>query len=289
VPADLTRLGEVCAERDVALIILDPLMSVISGSLDTHKDREVRQALDPLSSFAAKRNIAVLGLIHVNKTATTDPLTSIMASRAFAAVARSVLYCLLDPEAEGEDQYLFGHAKSNLGPRQDTIKYGLIEAKVAESITTSRVDWRGVDTRSIRDAMETARAVARPVGELAVELEAWIREQGRTVETSEAYAQFKDHKPNTVRQNLKRMVGRGTIYSPTEGHYAIARSSSVTVTPPGESVSLSLGVTSDSSDASDAVTPPARDVTDPQCCKGGALEPRCQLCQDSPNYWKGSS
>jgi RecA-family ATPase len=33
VPADLDRLSTLCAEKDVALVILDPLMSVIHGSL----------------------------------------------------------------------------------------------------------------------------------------------------------------------------------------------------------------------------------------------------------------
>jgi AAA domain len=49
-PADLVDLARVCAEHDVVLLILDPVMSVIHGALDTHKDREVRQALDPLAA-----------------------------------------------------------------------------------------------------------------------------------------------------------------------------------------------------------------------------------------------
>jgi hypothetical protein len=218
-----------------------------------------------------------------------------MASRAFAAVARSVLYCLLDPEAEGEDQYLFGHAKSNLGPRQETIKYGLIEAKVAESITTSRVDWRGVDTRTIRDAMETARAVARPVGELAVELEAWIRDQGRTVTRAEVGAEFSDVKSATLDQNLKRMVDRRSLYRPTRGHFAITQGNdSDTVSD----TSLETQEASEVSEVSEVLTElteltsdtSPREVSETlQCCKGGVLLPRCKLCHDSPNYWRESA
>jgi hypothetical protein len=296
-PADLTRLEVLCVEHDIALIILDPLMSVIHGSLDTHKDREVRQALDPLSSFAAKRNIAVLGLIHVNKTATTDPLTSIMGSRAFAAVARSILYCMVDPEGEGEDQYLYGHAKSNLGPKQAMIKYGLIEITLPtdEPITTSRVQWGDVDTRTIRDAMETARAVAQPVGELATDLEAWIREQGRTVTTAEICAEFGDVKSNTIDKNLSRMVKYRILDRPVRGHYVITKRDETDrdLTPLGETRQVSgvSGVSEVLTEVTD-VTPDTspREVSEtPQCCQGGALLPKCQLCKASPNYWKESA
>ena len=38
--------------NDVALVALDPLMSAISDTLDTHVNRQVRQALDPLARMA---------------------------------------------------------------------------------------------------------------------------------------------------------------------------------------------------------------------------------------------
>jgi len=255
VPADLARLAQLCAEKDIVLVILDPLMSVIHGSLDTHKDREVRQALDPLVRFATDTGVAVLGLIHVNKTATTDPLTSMMASRAFPAVARSVLYCLLDPDAEREDRYLFGHAKSNLGPKQPTLRYHLLEVKLELEdgdepvIVTSRVVWDGVDERTIRDAMETATRTSRPVGELATELEAWLTEQARTVSSAEIAASFPTVKRSTLDKNLGRMVERGTITRPVYGHYVIKQSDAATLTP-----SLETSQASEVSEVSDHLT-----------------------------------
>jgi len=54
-------------------------------------------------------------LIHVNKTATTDALTSVMASRAFTAVARAVLFAAMEPD--GGLRYL-QLVKSNLASTQ---------------------------------------------------------------------------------------------------------------------------------------------------------------------------
>ena len=66
-------------------------------ALDTHKDAEVRQALEPIVKLADRSSLCVLGLIHVNKSTTSDPLSALMGSRAFAAVARSVLFVMVDP------------------------------------------------------------------------------------------------------------------------------------------------------------------------------------------------
>jgi len=56
---------------------------------------------------------AVVGLIHVNKSVSTDALNTIMASRAFAAVARWVLFVMIDPD--DESTRLLGLPKNNLG------------------------------------------------------------------------------------------------------------------------------------------------------------------------------
>lgn len=228
VPADLDRLATLTRELEIALILLDPLMSVIHSSIDTHKDREVRIALDPLARFAAATRIAVLGLLHANKSATTDPLNSLMASRAFSAVARSVLYCIVDPEAEREDRYLFGHVKSNLGPRQPTLGYHLIEVHFElngggpnDQITTSRAIWDGDDGRSIRDIMETPR-VERAESELARRILTWLSEQGpRTVPVAEIIREFRDTDRRTVDTLLSRLVKRGKLTRPLHGHYAL--------------------------------------------------------------------
>lgn len=229
VPADLRALRGVCTTQEVALVVLDPLMSVIHGGIDTHKDREVRGALDPLARFAVDCGVSVLGLIHTNKSNTADPLNSIMASRAFTAAARSVLYCLADPEAEGDDQYLFGHPKCNLGPRQPTIGYRLAEVRIdlpdppegeEPFITTSRVVWGEEDARSIREAMEAPPA-QRPQGDLAIKIEKWVREQGHTVSGGDIAAQFGEIKRATLDMNLSRMVKRGVLRRPANGLYAV--------------------------------------------------------------------
>jgi len=158
-PRDLNRLHQLIAEVDAAAVILDPLMSRVDSTLDTHKDADVRRALEPVVSLAAHSNCCVLGLIHVNKSASNDALTTLMGSRAFTAVARSVLFVMADPE--DETKRLLGQAKNNLG-RSDlpTLAFQIVETKVADTddgpVTTGRLEWLGETDRSIKDVLVAA-------------------------------------------------------------------------------------------------------------------------------------
>ncbi len=231
VPKDLDGLELACKEVDAALVLIDPIMSVIPGNVDTHKDREVRRALDPLAAFAHRTGLAIIGLIHVNKSGTTDPLDSIMASRAFSAVSRSVLYCMTDPECESEDRFLLGHPKSNLGQKQASLRYHLIEVTMEieedsegdSELRTSRVVWDGSDDRSVRELLEAKNQVKRPSGKTANQLVMWITEQDRAVDLAEIEGAFPDMRPGTIRQTLRRMVDRGELIQPGDvrGLYAI--------------------------------------------------------------------
>ncbi len=114
VPRDLHDLEQAARDTGAALLLLDPLMSRL-GDLDTHRDSEVRQALEPLVASAGRTRMAVLGLIHHNKSGSSDPLQLVMGSKAFTAVARSVHTVVPDPDDDTETRRLFGTPKNNLG------------------------------------------------------------------------------------------------------------------------------------------------------------------------------
>lgn len=147
-PTDVRQLEDQCAYYDVALVLLDPLMGTINGALDSHKDADVRQALEPISRLAANAQVTVVGLIHQNKSAGGDLLTKLMGSRAFSAVARAVLVCAKDDEAVDEhgepaaDHYLFGQAKNNLGPKVGhSIRYRIESAHVGHDVELDEPIW----------------------------------------------------------------------------------------------------------------------------------------------------
>lgn len=115
---DQALLEEIAKQKDIGLLVLDPLMSRMGDSGDTHKDSDVRKALEPMCRIADECQFAIIGLMHHNKSGSTDPLKSVMGSTAFSAVARSVHTVIAAPENEdyeGPPQRLFGTIKNNLG------------------------------------------------------------------------------------------------------------------------------------------------------------------------------
>jgi hypothetical protein len=158
-PRDLIALGRVAHEVQAALIILDPLVSRLDTTLDTHKDADVRVALEPLVTLADATRTCVLGVMHVNKSPSTDALTKLMASRAFSAVARAVLFVMVDPQED--TTRLLGQPKNNLG-RTDlpTLTFRIVGVQVADTpegaVWTGKLEWLGETDRSIQEAIDTA-------------------------------------------------------------------------------------------------------------------------------------
>jgi AAA domain len=156
-PRDLHGLEQVVTTHDVALTLLDPLSSRLSEDLDSHRDPEVRRALEPLAALADRTRSAVLGLAHHNKSGSSDPLTLILGSRAFAAVARSVSTVVKDPDDDTDTVCLFGTPKNNLG-RTDlpVLSFRIVGHTIDTDegpATTGAVDWLGESQRTIGDAI----------------------------------------------------------------------------------------------------------------------------------------
>ena len=167
-PEDLAELERLIKAEGVVLLLLDPLMGSVSGKLDSHKDHEVRIALEPLSRLAADCQVSIIGLIHENKGKAADLLDRIMASKAFAAVARGVLYAAREDKiptadefelaGEPREHFLFGQPKNNLAAKVPwTERYHIEGVRVGydeeqgRAITGSRIVWDGKAEGSVQD------------------------------------------------------------------------------------------------------------------------------------------
>jgi hypothetical protein len=159
-PRDLAAMKRGIEEVDAAVILLDPLVSRLDSKLDSHKDAEVRLALEPLTELADACSVAMFGIIHVNKSTQADPLNLLMGSRAFVAVARAVLFAM-DPHEDDQNLRLLGQPKNNLG-RTDlpTLTFTVGGKQVADTdegpVTASHIIWNGERQQSITEALEAA-------------------------------------------------------------------------------------------------------------------------------------
>jgi hypothetical protein len=189
-PVDLDGLATAVVNTRAVLLVLDPLMSRLDVSLDSHKDADVRHALEPLVRFADGAGIAVIGLIHLNKSATGDVLDRVMASRAFTAVARSVSVVTPDPDDDTGYRRLFGTPKNNLG-RSDlpTLVFTIEGAHVTTTdgpAETSKVVFLGETDTTIQQAMsgEDHDEARTKVAEATAWLQDYMAENGPTVKSA---------------------------------------------------------------------------------------------------------
>ena len=94
---DIALLERLCKTGDVALVIIDPIMSFIGADTDTNNDASTRYALFPLKSLAERLGVAVILNHHQRKGTGDDLQEAIMGSTAFAGVPRSLLGLFPDP------------------------------------------------------------------------------------------------------------------------------------------------------------------------------------------------
>lgn len=119
IPLDTHRLRGLVEARGYGMVILDPLVSVLDGRLDSHKDHSIRQALDPLNRLAAQTVSTFVGLVHEGKGG-GDLSNRVLGSRAFTASARVLLTVTRDPQ--DDSTRLLTVPKSNLGRSGDDVE-----------------------------------------------------------------------------------------------------------------------------------------------------------------------
>lgn len=134
------------------LIVFDPIVNAITG--DSHKNTEVRRALQPLVDFASKVGAVLIGITHFSKGGQgSEPTKRVMGSVAFTAVARVVMVCAKTNDDEGIERRVFARSKSNVGPDDGGFVYGLEQVEALPGIWASRVVWGEALTGSAKSLL----------------------------------------------------------------------------------------------------------------------------------------
>jgi putative DNA primase/helicase len=136
----------------VKLIVIDPVVSAVAG--DSHKNTEVRRALQPIVDMASRLDAAVIGITHFSKGgAGGDPAARVVGSIAFTAVARVVLVAAKAKSDEGEDRRVLVRAKSNIGQDEGGFEYSIEQAEPLPGIPASYVAWGKAVSGSARELL----------------------------------------------------------------------------------------------------------------------------------------
>lgn len=150
---DMTALElQAHAIGGIKLLIVDPVVSAVAG--DSHKNTEVRRALQPLVDLASRLDAAAVGISHFSKGgAGGDPASRVVGSIAFTAVARVVLVAAKVKGEDGEDRRILARGKSNIGPDNGGFEYHIEQTEPLPGIHASHIAWGQSVTGTARELL----------------------------------------------------------------------------------------------------------------------------------------
>ena len=137
---DVEKLEKLAMLVDnVKMIIIDPISAYL-GKIDSHRNTEVRNALNPVIKFCEEIGACLLCVTHLNKGGGSgNALSRVTGSIAFSAAARASFVITRDPD--NPDRRLMLPLKNNLAKDTHGFAYKIEEKEVSGIITTG-VAWK---------------------------------------------------------------------------------------------------------------------------------------------------
>jgi putative DNA primase/helicase len=185
-PGDLEQVEALVRAEAAVLLVVDPLMAFLSGTVDANKDQHVRRALHRLKLTAERTGAAVLSVRHLNKLPGGNPLYRGGGSIGLVGAARAGLLIAPEPREDGIDRRVLAVIKSNLAAKPASLAYRLVNddlygvARVVweEEVSYSAADLLGVHrVERPSPKQDKAEAMLRALLADGPKLRSWIQEQ----------------------------------------------------------------------------------------------------------------
>ncbi|MGL4944445.1 MAG: AAA family ATPase [Thermoguttaceae bacterium] len=142
---DAAALDVFIAEhKEIVAVIFDPVGSFLGGDIDSHRDNEVRNELNPIGELAKRHAIAVIAVTHPSKSGRncTHADESILGSTGIAGIARAVWHLVTDPEKteDGYHQRILAAGKMNNAQPAGLLRFRIegipvLAAKSGDTLT----------------------------------------------------------------------------------------------------------------------------------------------------------
>jgi hypothetical protein len=221
---DLPALEDQIREHGIKLLVVDPLVSIMSGSSISQSD--VRRNFDPLSALAAELEFAVLAVAHFGKSGDKagDRLSG---SHAFRDIARSLIVAAVDEET--------GHRivtveKSNYSQTMPSDAYEIesvpVDLSDGHTQSVGRARHIGGSSLTVQDLMDRDRDDHSSLSNLSQQILDVVAGRPSGVGADEV-ATVVHEDIGKVRKYLNRAVNRGDIERRERGVFApVSRGSS---------------------------------------------------------------
>lgn len=120
-PDDLDLLEDVVTDTGAALVIIDVLAAYLSGSVDSHRDQDVRRVLHRLAKVAERTGSAVLVVRHLNKSSGLKAIYRGGGSIGLIGATRAGLLVAADPD--DDTRRVLAVVKGNLSVKPPALSF----------------------------------------------------------------------------------------------------------------------------------------------------------------------
>lgn len=144
--AQVDRLEGWILDHDAALVVLDPVMSMLPLGLNKDDEVAVRAVLEPLKGVAERTQASIIMIVHTKKAGADMPLHKVLGSQAWGAVPRAAWG--VAKLREDPSKRVLTKLKMNLAEDPGSLRFQLSRVEVmieGEHKTMPRVDWGEVD------------------------------------------------------------------------------------------------------------------------------------------------
>ncbi len=146
----------------IRLVIVDPLSNYL-GRANMNREQEVRQVLVPLKNLAARTGVAIVAVMHLNKSTDSSAIHRIGGAVAFTGVARAVWLFTEDPN--DQQKHLMLRVKGNIAKSVGGLSYRIQAKPVTVEGSPEYqpyVEWQGETDQVASDVLVGGAPAGRP-------------------------------------------------------------------------------------------------------------------------------
>jgi hypothetical protein len=148
-------------QGDCRLLVLSPLLSFFPSG--DYNEAKVRATLRPLLTFAEKKDIPVLGVMHLTKDG-----KNIGGSDVFLKACRAAILC--DDDPDDDSQRLMTLVESNAAETGTATPYRIKTAQLQGGVTAGVIEWLSSSTKKYKSAPLSIQAPT-----VSEDPEKWVR------------------------------------------------------------------------------------------------------------------
>lgn len=127
---DMKKIRSICIEKNISVIVIDPLVAFMGGKIDLHKANQTRDIMARLARLGDELGITIICIRHLTKGGKDKAIYRGLGSIDITGAARSVLAIGRDPSNPYSGRVIC-HIKSNLTREGLSLKYYLEEGEEA--------------------------------------------------------------------------------------------------------------------------------------------------------------